>query len=111
MGRSSRQATRLHQLRAAVESRLLDIVKNGRHCFDGDGRPVLDEAGEHLRRPPSAADINAAVKWLSACGAVHSSDKDRPDTVAQLVASIQQRKGLTDSRDEPIPFPGESEAS
>lgn len=107
----------VHQrLQEAVEKQLLDIVKNGRPAFDANGAPVLDDDGRHLRRPASAADLKAAISYLSMVGVTKGNDPGGDSELRRIVAQAQARcvprpgEQADAGSLEPIKFPSEGSA-
>lgn len=47
----------------ALDKQFAEIVVNGEIAKDSQGNPIMDEEGEPLRVPPSAAMMGAAMKW------------------------------------------------
>jgi len=97
MGRRYRN---LHdKLRYRTDKLLLELVQHGRRVFDGNGQPVMDDNGEQMRQPATAADISNAIKRLKDVGHT-DTDTEGQSPLGPIVRRMKNenssRKGESD---------------
>lgn len=81
-------------IRSLAVRRLVDVLRNGRPLIDpSTGRPVVDEAGQVVTTPASAADLNAAHRWYAALiGEAERAADD--DELANEIAAMAAKANL-----------------
>jgi hypothetical protein len=89
----------------STDKRLLDLMRYGRPAFDGNGHPVLDDQGNHIRTPPTASDMANAIKRLRDVG-LTKADSERSQM--SVIERIRYEHGAKDD-DEDGPIAGRIE--
>lgn len=82
------RSTVKRRLAQAIDRQLIDLLANGEVVADRTtGAPLIDENGQPIRKPPSAALITAAIRRLSDLR--QSGEDGKPDPLGEALAKAQ----------------------